>query len=289
MAIDVFNPEVWSKELNRNLYNYTVMEECVNRNYEGEVKNVGGTVHINQVAKINTSSYTTGGGVGTYQTLDGSSQDLVIDQQTIFKFVVNDINAYQANVNLLEQATNEGKTSIGLSKDTHLLARRADTLAGNVITGAAGAAINFTSATAYNLVTQMRTKLARANSLTKQNKGKDGKRPWLIVPPEILERIVNAPEVIHSTALGDEVVRKGAVYSLSFFDILESTNMQVDGSGNFTIFAGTNEAITYAEQITKIEALRDKDEFGDFVRGLYTYGSKTVQPAALCTMLVKAA
>ena len=46
MATNVFKPELWSKLLLRDIMNYGVMLDCVNRNYEGEIKNQGDTVHI---------------------------------------------------------------------------------------------------------------------------------------------------------------------------------------------------------------------------------------------------
>ena len=56
----------------------------------------------------------------------------------------------------------------------------------------------------------------------------------------------------------------------------------------YYVLAGTNEAIIFASQLSKIETLRDKDSFSDLVRGLYLYGAKTVQPKALAKMVVKA-
>ena len=69
-------------------------------------------------------------------------------------------------------------------------------------------------------------------------------------------------------------------------DVLVSTNL-TDTSGNYYVLAGTNDAITFASQLAKIESLRDQNSFSDLVRGLYLYGAKTVQPKALAKMVVK--
>ena len=69
-------------------------------------------------------------------------------------------------------------------------------------------------------------------------------------------------------------------------DVLVSTNL-TSVAGKFYILAGTNDAITFASQLAKIESLRDKDSFSDLVRGLYLYGAKTVVPSALAKMVVK--
>ena len=71
-------------------------------------------------------------------------------------------------------------------------------------------------------------------------------------------------------------------------DVLVSTNLG-DVGGKYYVLAGTNEAITFASQLSKIESLRDKDSFSDLVRGLYLYGAKVVQPKALAKMVVTAA
>ena len=67
-------------------------------------------------------------------------------------------------------------------------------------------------------------------------------------------------------------------------DVLVSTNLTAV-SNKYYILAGTNDAITFASQLSKIESLRDKDSFSDLVRGLYLYGAKTVQPKALAKMV----
>ena len=76
--------------------------------------------------------------------------------------------------------------------------------------------------------------------------------------------------------------------NIAGMDVLVSTNLG-DVSGKYYVLAGTNEAITFASQLSKIESLRDKDSFSDLVRGLYLYGAKVVQPKALAKMVVSSA
>ena len=40
-AYSAFIPEIWSQKLNNILEKECVMLQCVNRNYEGEIKNQG--------------------------------------------------------------------------------------------------------------------------------------------------------------------------------------------------------------------------------------------------------
>ena len=71
------------------------------------------------------------------------------------------------------------------------------------------------------------------------------------------------------------------------FDIKQSTVFPAPTTTTAqTIIAGTTEAITYADQILKTESIKDKDYFGDYVRGLYVYGGLVVQPECLASASV---
>ena len=59
----------------------------MNRDYEGDIKPYGDTVHINLLGDITISNYT-GGALGTPQELDSTKQTLEIDQAKYFNFIV---------------------------------------------------------------------------------------------------------------------------------------------------------------------------------------------------------
>ena len=98
---------------------------------------------------------------------------------------------------------------------------------------------------------------------------------------------MQSPEFISVHNVADTTLREGSIGRIAGMDVLVSTNLTaVDGK--YYVLAGTNDAITFASQLAKIESLRDKDSFSDLVRGLYLYGAKTVQPKALAKMIVSA-
>ena len=51
-----FIPQVWSQKLNQMLDKNCVMLQCVNRNWEGEIKNQGDTVKIITPADVTVSN-----------------------------------------------------------------------------------------------------------------------------------------------------------------------------------------------------------------------------------------
>ncbi|MBQ2267989.1 MAG: hypothetical protein II340_06155 [Succinivibrio sp.] len=272
MATNVFKPELWSKLLLRDIMNYGVMLDCVNRNYEGEIKNQGDTVHIQKIGDITINTHDESKAM-THQNIAGTTQVLKIDQAKDFMFLVSDIDKVQANVELMTKYTNKAKKNVVNVKDAYLHALGIAAATNDLGTKAV------TPENIYGTLVDMFAELARANAIGADGKGEDGKRPYIVLPPEVVAVIKKSPEASHATTLGDDTVRKGAIMQYAGFDIKQSTNVGADGT--FNILAGTTEGITYAEQITKVESLKDKDYFGDFVRGLYLYGGLAAQPECL--------
>ena len=272
MATNVFKPELWSKLLLRDIMNYGVMLDCVNRNYEGEIKNEGDTVHIQKIGDITINTHDESKAM-VHQNLTGTTQVLKIDQAKDFIFLVSDIDKVQANVELMTKYTNKAKKNVVNVKDAYLHALGIAAATNDLGT------VAVTPENIYGTLVDMFAELARANAIGADGKGEDGKRPYIVLPPEVVAVIKKSPEASHATTLGDDTVRKGAIMQYAGFDIKQSTNVGADGT--FNILAGTTEGITYAEQITKVESLKDKDYFGDFVRGLYLYGGLAAQPECL--------
>jgi len=77
-----FVPEIWSQKLNTMLEKDCVMLQCVNRNYEGEIKNQGDKVKIITPAAVSIS--TLGSSNITYDALEPTATSLVIDQKKFF-------------------------------------------------------------------------------------------------------------------------------------------------------------------------------------------------------------
>lgn len=273
MTTNVFKPEIWSKELTRLLNNYGVMIDCVNKDYEGEIKNQGDTVHIPGISEITVGTYTDA--PIKYENLKGKTQELVIDQKKYWALKVDDIDKVQANITLSNKFVNQAKKQIVNTKDAYLHSLGV----ANVDTQNQLGTVAITDENIYSTLTKMYRMLSRANAIDDSGKGLDEKNPFLILPPEIVEIVKNSPKATQATNLGDQTIRRGTILQFAGFDIKQST--VVENNTGFDILAGTSEAITFADQITETESLRDIDSFSDLVRGLYLYGAKVVQPKAL--------
>ena len=265
-----FTPEIWSKELSEILDNNGVMMKCVNRNWEGEIKRYGDTVHIRSFGNIAVNTYT---GTVSYSDLTSPMQDLSIDQQKYFAFLVDDILKAQSNINIMDGYLERAKIAIDLAKDSFLLGKYTDVPSANIINNS-GSAITLDKSTIFSYFS------AACKALRKSNATSKGQKPWIVINPDIEAVLLQADLLTHATSLGDEVIREGSIGRVAGLDVFVCTNLQ-STSGTTYALAGTNDAITFASQVVEIETLRLQDSFNTAVRGLYLYGAKTVLPTAL--------
>lgn len=277
-AYSAFIPEIWSQKLNNMLEKECVMLQCVNRNWEGEIKNQGDKVKIITPADVTIS--TLGSENISYSELNPTSMDLVIDQKKFFAFKINDVAQVQANTDIMEAHLKNARKAIEEVQDAYLLAQHANVDEANIV-GTDDAPITLDKTTIYSKFVELALCLKNSDAVT------GGVRPWVVINPTVESYLLQSSEFIGAHNVADETLREGAIGRIAGMDVLVSTNLTaVDNK--FYVLAGTNEAITFASQLSKIESLRDKDSFSDLVRGLYLYGAKTVQPKALAKMVVAA-
>ena len=276
-SYSVFIPEIWSAKLNSMLEKECVMLQCVNRNYEGEIKNQGDKVKIITPAPVTISTLTTSS--ITYNELEPTSTDLVIDQKKFFAFKINDVAQVQSNSDIMEAHLQNAKNAIEEVQDAYLLSMHANVDENNIV-GSESVPVTLDKTTIYENFVNLAMKLKDSNAV------KAGKRPWVVINPLVESYLLQSTEFIGANNVADETLREGAIGRIAGMDVLVSTNL-TPVSNNYYIMAGTNDAITFASQLARIESLRDKDSFSDLVRGLYLYGAKTVQPKALAKMVVK--
>lgn len=273
----LFKPEIMSKELLRNMDANSVWLDCVNRNWQGEIKNQGDTVKINQPGDITVKTYVKGTPM-VYESPNGKQDTLVIDQQKYFAFDIEDIDEVQANIALVGQYFDRARTAISLEKDTYIATKAwAGIDAGNIVTAPTG---GLTKDNAYSVFVQLRAALRWSNAIKNNGRGYDGKQPYAIVDPAVMGVLLSTDQAIHATNAGDETIRRGSVLRFAGFDIKESTNLDRTETKH-KIIVGTTEAITFADQITKTRTLEDKDDFVAHCAGLYLYGGAVLQGKAL--------
>lgn len=277
-AYSAFIPEIWSQKLNSMLSKECVMLQCVNRNWEGEIKNQGDSVKIITPATVSVA--TLGSTNITYSELEPEATDLIIDQKKFFAFKINDVAQVQANTDIMEAHLENAKKAIEEVQDSYLLSMHANVETANIV-GSDTSPVALDKTTIYQQFVKLALCLKNANAVSAT------KRPWVVINPTVESYLLQSSEFIGAHNVADETLREGAIGRIAGMDVLVSTNLTAT-DGKYYVLAGTNDAITFASQLAKIESLRDKDSFSDLVRGLYLYGAKTVQPKALAKMVITA-
>ena len=77
MSVTNFIPETWSARLLESLHKQLVFGALCNRNYEGEIRQYGDTVHINSLSDISVKPYTPNADIDDPEQLSGTERTLV--------------------------------------------------------------------------------------------------------------------------------------------------------------------------------------------------------------------
>lgn len=277
MGLDTFIPSLWAANLLSPLYKALVFGSAVNRNYEGEIRQYGDSVRINEIGDITVSDYTKYGSL-TWQELSSAQKTLYIDQAKSFSFAIDDIDEAQAKPKVMGEAMSRAAYAVADTIDQHIAGLYTD----------AGITLTATTATTTNALSWIAD---AAEALNEANAPTAGR--ILIIPPKLHTKLLlQTSGGVDTDAVpkvfDNGLILNGYVGSIYGFSILMSNNVQESTSGVYQPLFMTRDAISFAGQITSIKAVEREDYFDMGVKGLYVYGSKVVRPAILGTCAVTA-
>lgn len=281
MAITNFIPTLWSARLLAHLDKAHVYGALVNRDYEGEIRNYGDTVKINQIGDITIKTYTPNTDMAAPETLDGDLLTLNIDQAKYYNFQIDDVNNAQTNPKLMDKAMQ--RAAYGMNDVTDAF------IAGLMAAGAE----NHSSANLGNDTTPL---VPTANTfyemlvdlgtdLDKKNVPKEGR---FVVIPAFCNGLLlkDARFVSFGTAQNVQNLQNGLIARGAGFNIHMSNNVPNTTGTKYKIVGGVDLGASYAEQLLETEAYRMEKRFADGVKGLHVFGGKIVIPEALSVLTV---
>jgi N4-gp56 family major capsid protein len=281
VTLDTLIPEFWANEVQRQLEKYLVYAQAgiVNRNYEGTISGAGDTVKINGIGAVTVKTYTKNTDIADPETLTDAQTTLLINQQDYFNFQVDDIDKAQQNPKVMGAAMEEASYALRDGVDQYIASLYTDAAAANLVGSTATPKVpNNTAGDAsnvYNLLVDC------AVALTDSKVPTEGR--WMIVPPWFYGRLLKEANFIDASKAGTTAgLRNGQVGMAAGFQILQSHNVPyTTTTTKYRIMFGTSRAISFANQIAKIEGYRVEKRFADAVKGLNVYGAKVVRPEAL--------
>jgi hypothetical protein len=313
-ASGTFIPTLWSSKLNVKFYATSVFADICNRNWEGEIGNIGDKITINNIPSLTIADYVVGGNL-TYQAPTPNIIELLVDKGKSFAFAVSDVLEYQSKPDLMSMFTQDAAEQMRMAVDATCIyntiqnatAKNQGANAGiksNQLqfgTDAVPISLTATVNTSLDLILQMAAALDEYNV-------PDGDR-FLVIDPLTRMRLMNSDlKQVQITGDATSPIRNGKIGKIDRFDVYLSnqlptgpagvattgnwvsagaptpeTSWTVTGTGvvRRAIFAGHRSAISFASQMTKTEQLRNPNDFGDLVRGLNIYGYKVTKPEAL--------
>jgi hypothetical protein len=284
-----FIPEIWSGKLQAKFYKTTVFSEISNNDWEGEIKGQGDKVHIRTIPTITINSYAKGDNL-TNQVPTSAPIELLIDQGKYFAVVLDDVDAVQTDVKLMDMFTNDATEQMKIAIDAQILdgvkagaaaankGATAGVISGNVNLGTDAAPRAVTKANILDLI------LDAGQVLDEQNVPESGR--WLVIPSWMAAMIKNS-DLKQAYLTGDSVspLRNGKLGMIDRFQVYVSNNLPKTADGDSYLLAGTKDAITFASQMTNVETLRAQSTFGNIVRGLNVFGYSVIKPEALVNMV----
>ena len=294
-----FIPEIYAKKLAREVKKYTqFIERNCNREWEGDIKAFGDKVRISLPNAENVTVAITADTTDVCPVpgkVNPTQKTLEINNIATFSLKFSDVDQVQSQYNLLDGYSAIAMQKLGDLKDKQVMVAliKAVTNADNMI-GTAAAPQAVTKDDIYDYLVDARVALTNAGALNGNGfylfKGNQEEMellaPVYTCTPKIFGLMLKSTQLTHPTANADQVIERGQKSMMAGFEIdqdtvlttITATDVTGLAAGAQVGIAATKMAVTYANQYTKVEKLRDPDCFADIVRGLELYGFAVIHP-----------
>lgn len=286
-----FIPEIWSGKLLTKFYDTCIVPAITNTDYEGEIKKHGDTVIIRTTPDTTIRDYKKGQAL-ELERPEGTHVDLLIDKGKYFSFIVDDIDAHQSDIKMMDAWSNDASEQMKIAIDTDFLSdvytdvsdenmgATAGRKSGAFDLGTTGAPESITKANILDYIVDLGT------VLDEQNVPETGR--WIVMPAWMCG-LLKKSDLKDASLTGDSKspIRNGLLGTIDRFEVYKSNLVHSVADGDDTayyVLAGHNAAMTFASQMTNMETLRAESTFGNIVRGLNVYGYKVIKPEALALL-----
>lgn len=269
MAIQNFIPTIWSETLYQEMDRHHIGVAHCNRDFEGDIREKGNVVKICGLENVDVYDYQKNTDMNTPDTLKDFSTDLVIDHAKYFNFQIDDIDRVQASPQLMKLAMANAAKALANTADYAIMnmdTTNIPTLKMNVY--------DPTVESIFQNILYAREKLS-AYSLPSNDE------LYLEVSPYIASLILRAQ--ICTSSDNNHLIETGSIGNILGCKVYVSKNISLTKAENVDYdvhrcFLRTKRAVTFAEQLSEIQAYRPERRFADAIKGLYLFGFKVVYP-----------
>ena len=270
MAITNFIPTVWGENLYKQLsQKYVAVSNC-SRNWEGDIKQCGDRVKISGLNSVSIFNYNKNADMPAPATLSDDVRELVIDQAKAFNFQIDDVDLAQSTPDLMDIAVRQAADA---------LANEADRYIYNLCLASSN-----TFAVTHPEAGDTIDAIIRGMLILQTNNAKDD--IVFEVSPQIASYIYK--DKLNIANDNGKALENGYLGSVAGCKIFVSNNIRIeeelDGSITHYCLMRTKRAVTFADQLSEIEAYRPERRFADAVKGLHLYGAKIIYPDEFLTI-----
>lgn len=275
MSYRNFSPKIWAKQINRELERAMVFAEDCNRQYEGDVRQMGDTVKVLGVGKP-TITKQVGGSIVLQdpEAVEDTSVDMVINRVAYFNYLVDDIDRRQAVGGLMDALSAESSEGTANAMDEDIAA-----LAGTV--DAPKLYKTTTAITVDNILKQIDLGVQKMM----ENDVKPETKIVITVPPWF--RTILRQAYVQLDTNNSAMLKNGRVGQYDNVIVKMSNNCHRNSDNGHDIMLRTQRAVAFANPLTHVEPYRPEKRFADAVKGFVLYGTKIVRPKEMIVLNVK--
>jgi N4-gp56 family major capsid protein len=302
VSLDSFIPQLWADTLLVALRKELVFANLANRDYEGQIKQMGDTVRISGIGSVTISNYVKDTDISAPQSLTDAQTMLNIANAKYYNFEVDDVDQAQQNPKVMTEAMSYAAYQLAETIDEFVAGFYTDAPAANTV-GSSGSPQVISAPTDANIAggTTLYDELVTLSQLLTQNNVPMTGR-WAVVPPwgatylalDLRFTSFNTAQAQQRLASGS-VAGSGDYYlgMIAGMDVYQSNNAHhISGTAGAAgsqdvVLAGHRMALSFAQGLVKTEAYRPPYRFADAVKGLSLYGAKTVRPQAMAVAFIQ--
>ena len=275
MSYHNFVPKIWAKQINRALERALGFAEDCNRQYEGDVRQMGDTVKVLGVGKP-TITKQVGGSIVLKdpEAVEDTSVDMVINRVAYFNYLVDDIDRRQAVGGLMDALSAESSegTANAMDEDIAALAGSAD---------APKLYKTTTAITVDNILKQIDLGVQKLM----ENDVKPETKIVITVPPWF--KTILRQAYVQLDTNNSAMLKNGRVGQYDNVIVKMSNNCHRNSDNGHDIMLRTQRAVAFANPLTHVEPYRPEKRFADAVKGFVLYGTKIVRPKEMIVLNVK--
>lgn len=267
MAYDKFKANVMAKAIQKERDRVAVFVQDCNREYEGDVKGLGDSVTIKGAGQVTMTNVTDGtqSPFSDPEFIEGTNAIMTIKHMSTFNFAVTDVDAEQGAGGALAVYQEQASNKIANAQDQLIAGLVTDPLA---VHSSAEIKIEDTSVLGA-LDTALQTLWENDVPQTEKVTAYVSPRFYMILKQKYQALDTN----------NSEMLKRGAVAMYGSMDIKLSNNVATFSSGaKDYIMVKTQQAIAFANPLTKIEAKRANNYIADEIRGVSLYDAKLIKP-----------